>query len=75
MSLPEKAYYSAGYFTANAAARDSFENVVHGPGYIFPSSGRYRNIENLDDIYNVEPGQVVPAGIYLIGDNYLVVIQ
>lgn len=70
--LPQSAFKSQGFERANGAARDAFANVVQYPGSVFAAAGRYHNIKDLEDVYDVEPGNVVPDGLYLIGDNYLV---
>jgi hypothetical protein len=71
-TLPLRAFKSEGFLAANGAARDNFENVVLFPGHVFISPGRYRNIYDLDDIYDVNPNTKSPEGLFLIPENYLV---
>lgn len=71
--LPDSAYESAAFKAANNAARDSFANVVRRPGDKFVDhGGRYVNIEDLNEVYDVEPNSVVPDGLFLFPTNYLV---
>lgn len=69
--LPREAFDSEGYKGANLAAKAEFDSVVQFPGYRFIAPGRYRNIYDLDDVYDAEDGTQVPDGKYLIGENYL----
>jgi hypothetical protein len=69
--LPAEAFDSPGFMVANAAARAAFDTVVLAPGHEFNFPGRYRNIDNLDDVYDVGPGMRIPDGLFLIPENYL----
>jgi hypothetical protein len=70
--LPLAAFKSPGFLAANSAARDAFTDVVLFPGHVFIAPGRYRDIYNLDRIFDVEPDTKSPDGLYLIPENYLV---
>lgn len=71
--LPDDAFESAAFKAANNAARDSFASVVRRPGDKFVDhGGRYVNIDNLSEVYDVEPNSVVPDGLFLFPVNYLV---
>lgn len=72
--LPDEAFNSDGYKAANAAARDAFSSVVLRPGYIYPDHGgrgRYVNIFDLEDVYELKGGDLIPDGLFLIGTNVL----
>lgn len=70
--LPDDVRESAAFKAANSAARDAFANVVRFPGSRFVDhGGRYVNIYDLEDVYDVEPNSVVPDGLYLFPVNYL----
>jgi hypothetical protein len=47
------------------------DNVVKGPGFVFNAAGQYRDFRRLDRIFAVEPGTMVPAGLYLVADRDL----
>lgn len=71
--LPEGAYDSEAFRAANSGARDAFGQVVVRPGDVFRDhGGRYVNIFDLEDVYDAEPGTVVPEGLFLFPVNYLV---
>lgn len=62
----------AAYKRANASAREAFAQVVFFPGTVFRAGGRYHDAQNLDAVYDVNEGQIVPEGLYLFPSNYLV---
>jgi len=71
--LPKGAFDSEAYRAANSGARDAFGQVVRRPGHIFRDhGGRYVNIFDLNEVYDVEPGTIVPDGLFLFPVNYLV---
>lgn len=71
--LPDGAYDSEAFRAANSGARDSFASVVRRPGHIFRDhGGRYVNIFDLNEVYDVEPGTIIPDGLFLFPVNYLV---
>lgn len=75
VALPENAFDSEAFRAANSGARDSFAQIVRRPGYVFPDhggGGRFVNIFDLEDVYDVAPNQVVPGGLFLFPANYLV---
>lgn len=69
--LPSNLYDSPGFRAANDSAKANFESVVRRPGYVFIAPGRYHNVENLEEVFDVAPDTRVPEGLFLIGDNYL----
>jgi hypothetical protein len=72
-ALPDGAYDSEAFRAANSGARDAFGQVVCRPGHVFADhGGRYVNIFDLHEVYDVEPGTVVPEGLFLFPVNYLV---
>lgn len=71
--LPEGAYDSQAFRAANSGARDAFAAVVRRPGHVFRDhGGRYVNINDLKEVYDVEPGTIIPDGLFLFPVNYLV---
>lgn len=72
--LPDEAFNSDGYKVANAAARDAFSSVVLRPGYIYPDHGGrglFVNIFDLEDVYELKGGDLIPEDLFLIGTNLL----
>lgn len=70
--LPDGFESWPGFKLANASARDNFENAVIFPGNVFIAGGRYVNVRNVSEVFDVMPDEVVPEGLYLLGVNYLV---
>ncbi len=70
--LDAEDFESDGFRIANPQAKDQFDLVVLQPGYVFPTPGIYRNIHNIDEVIMAEPGDIVPEGLKLVGENYLV---
>lgn len=50
----------------------NLDNTVKGPGFVFVATGLYRDFYDLDKIYSVEPGNIVPRDTFLIADRDLV---
>lgn len=72
VALPDNAFESAAFRAANSAARDAFRTIVRRPGSRFVDhGGRYVNIFDLEEVYDVEPNSVVPDGLFLFPTNYL----
>lgn len=70
--LESWAFESEGYTLANPAAKADFDNVVLFPGHMFLAGGRYHDIRNIENYFDVSAEQVVPEGLFLIGTNYLI---
>ena len=73
--LPENAFDSEAFRAANPGARAAFGSVVRRPGHVFPDhggGGRYVNIFDLNDVYDVRSGDEIPEGLFLFPANYLV---
>jgi hypothetical protein len=72
-ALPEDAYNSEAFRAANSGARDAFAQAVKRPGTVFVDhGGRYVNIFDIAEVYDAEPGTIVPEGLFLFPVNYLV---
>lgn len=71
VGLPEGFEDWEAYKRANTNAKEYFAEVVFFPGAVFRAGGRYHDAKNLDKVYDVTEGQIVPDGLYLFPSNYL----
>lgn len=60
-----------GFRAAHPSTQANLDNALATEGTEFTAAGVYRNFDNLDEIYNVAPGSVVPRGVILIADRDL----
>jgi hypothetical protein len=73
--LPDGAFNSEAFKLAVDGARNAFASVVRRPGYVFPDhggGGRFVNIFDVKDVYDVRAGDEIPEGLFLFPANYLV---
>lgn len=70
--LPEGWENWQGFKMAAGGARDDFRNAVLFPGHEFIAGGRYVDAQNVNKVFDVEPGMKSPEGLFLLGINYLV---
>lgn len=70
-SLPSSVRNSKELSQFNQSANDNLSSVVLRPGHIFTAAGRYHDVTNVENKFDVEAGQKIPDGLFLVSERYL----
>lgn len=69
--LPRSVVESKDLRHLNPNARDNLYSAVLRPGHVFSAPGRYHDVTDVENKYDVMPNDVLPEGKYVVSERYL----
>lgn len=69
--LPREVVESKDLRHFNANARENLVSAVLRPGHKFSAPGRYHDVTNVENKFDVLPGDILPDGKFVISERYL----